>query len=245
MRISNRFLVKLGGLAVATTTRRWMSTLDYQVAYYDRTLDPARPEFRGPAIFIFWHEYIPFLFYLRGHCNIAMLLSRHQDAEWISQAARHMGFRTIRGSTNRGGVAVLREMVRQRGSMNLAITPDGPRGPRRQLAPGPVFLSSRLGIPLVAAGLGYDRPWRVQRAWDRFAIPRPYSRARLIASPPLQMPEHLDRQGIEHYRQRVESLLNRLTDHAEHWAASGDRFLQQLPLRREGKSLAWRRGHAA
>ena len=56
--------------------------------------------------------------------------------------------------------------------MNLTITPDGPRGPRRQLAQGPVYLASKLGMPIVAMGFGYDRPWRFN-SWDRFAIPRP------------------------------------------------------------------------
>lgn len=240
MGVRNPHLVKLGGLALAALTRGWMSTLDYQTAYYDPAIDPAHAGFRGPAIFVFWHEYIPFLFYLRGHCDITMLLSRHQDAEWISSAARHMGFRTIRGSTQRGGVAALREMFRQSRQVNLAITPDGPRGPRRRFATGAVYLSSRLGIPLVAAGLGYDRPWRIRSAWDQFAVPRPYSRARLISSPFLHIPSHLDREGIERCRQRVESLLNRLTLAAEQWAESGVRLREQQPLRREGKSLGWR-----
>ena len=175
MRITNPLLMKLGGLAVTALTRSWMSTLGYRAVFYDPTVDPASPLFRGPVVFLFWHEYIPFLFYLRGHCQIAMLLSRHQDAEWLFQATRHMGFETIRGSSNRGGVAALRKLMRASQSLNLTMTPDGPRGPRRQLAPGCIYLSARLGIPLVPVGLGYDRPWRNHRAWDDFAIPRPYS----------------------------------------------------------------------
>ncbi len=174
MRFTNNIVMKLGGLAITGGTRLWMRTLDYQVSFYDPTVDPAAADFRGPGIYLFWHEYIPFLFYLRGNCRIAMLLSRHQDAEWLSQAARHMGFGTVRGSTSRGGVAALRELMRTSATMNLTITPDGPRGPRRRLASGCIYASSRLGIPLVPVGLGYDRPWRVRRAWDQFAVPRPY-----------------------------------------------------------------------
>ncbi len=210
--------MKLGGLAIAGVTRQWMRTLDYQAVFYDRTLDPAHEQFEGPAVFLFWHEYIPFLFYLRGHCNIAMLLSRHQDAEWLQQAARHMGFTTIRGSTNRGGVAALRELIRTSRWSNLTITPDGPRGPRRELAAGCIYVSSKLGIPLVPIGLGYDRPWRNRRAWDRFAIPRPFSRARAVVGPRIVIPSDLPRTGVERYRQRVERLLNVLTETAEQWA---------------------------
>ena len=105
MRINSPFLKQLGGLGISTLVRHWMKTLDYRHAPYDDSVDPAGANFGGPAIFLFWHEYIPFLFYLRGHCRISMLVSRHADAEWLSCAARHMGFRLIRGSTNRGGVA--------------------------------------------------------------------------------------------------------------------------------------------
>lgn len=104
--------------------------------------------------------------------------------------------------------------------MNLAITPDGPRGPRRCLAPGRVFLASKLNLPLVPFGIGYDRPWRMP-TWDRFALPRPYSRARVVTGPRLHIPPDLDRESLEIHRQYVESLLNQLTDEAERWAASG------------------------
>jgi len=240
MRIQSKLTNKAGGLLIASTTRLWMSTLDYQAAFYDHTVDPARSDYHGPLIFLFWHEYIPLPFFLRGYSNIAMLLSRHQDAEWLSHAARLMGFQTIRGSTNRGGVAALRTLLRRSQSMNLAITPDGPRGPRRKLAAGPIYLSSRLGIPLVPFGIGYDRPWRFP-TWDRFAMPKPYSRARVIVAPRVQIPAGLDREGVEHYRQHVDTLLNELTGQAEQWAESGVRCVQQIPLRREGTPLTQRR----
>jgi lysophospholipid acyltransferase (LPLAT)-like uncharacterized protein len=234
MRIRNRLLNKFGGLAIATLTRRWMETLEFQGGYYDPTVDPIHPDCDGPAIFLFWHEYIPFPFHLRGNCNTALLISQHQDAEWLSQAARYMGFQTVRGSTNRGGVAALREMFRKCRRMNLAITPDGPRGPRRLLAPGPIYLASRLGLPLIVAGLGYDRPWRNPWSWDRFAVPRPYSRARVVLSPRVHIPSDLDRNGLENCRVAVEQLLNRLTVEAERWADSGVRLVGQQPIRREG-----------
>lgn len=237
MRIRSKLLNKIGGLAIAEFTRHWMKTLDYRIAFYDSTVDPASSAFRGPVVFLFWHEYICYPFYLRGNCNIAMLVSQHQDAEWLSQAARHMGYQTIRGSTNRGGVSALRKLFRTSRQMNLAITPDGPRGPRRVLAPGPIYLSSRLGIPLIAAGIGYDQPWRNPWSWDQFALPRPYSRARAIVSPRIHIPASLDREGLETCRVAVEELLNQLTVRAEQWAQSGARLAEQQVIRREG--LPW------
>lgn len=233
MKLDSPILNQFGGLLASAAVRWWMGTLDYKVAYYDRTIDPVYPEYRGQKIYVFWHEYILFPLYLRGHCNFAMLLSRHRDAEVLSHAAHHFGFEFVRGSTNRGGVGALREMLARSQRMNLTITPDGPRGPRRQLAPGCVYLASKLGLPLVAMGYGYDRPWRVRNAWDQFAIPRPFSRARAIPSGEIHVPPNLDRDGLEHYRLRVEQLLNRLTTEAESWAASGRRKRIQHRLRRQ------------
>ncbi len=177
MKLTSPLLNKLAGLLGASAVRNWMCTLDYKAAYYDRAIDPVFPECSGQKIYIFWHEYILFPLYLRGHCNMAMLLSRHRDAEILSHAAYHLGFDFVRGSTNRGGVAAIRELLEKSRRMNLTITPDGPRGPRRKMAPGSIYLASKLGLPLVVMGYGYDRPWRVRSAWDQFAIPRPFSRA--------------------------------------------------------------------
>ena len=113
MKLTSPLLNQLGGLLAAKAVGGWMGTLDYKVAYYDYTIDPVFPECHGQKIYIFWHEYILFPFYLRGHCNMAMLLSRHRDAEILSYAAYHRGFDFVRGSTNRGGVTALRELWRK------------------------------------------------------------------------------------------------------------------------------------
>jgi lysophospholipid acyltransferase (LPLAT)-like uncharacterized protein len=222
MKINSPALNAVGGLVATLATRAWMSGMDCKVAYYDRSSDPAFPECQGQKIYLFWHEYIMLPFYMRGHCNLAMLLSRHRDAEILSHAARHMGFETIRGSTNRGGVAAIRRLLDKSRRTHLTITPDGPRGPRRQMAPGAIFLASKMGLPLILMGMGYDRPWRVN-SWDRFAVPRPCSRARCIMSSEIHVPPGLDRKGLEHFRVQIERLLNRLTSEAEAWAQSKTR----------------------
>jgi lysophospholipid acyltransferase (LPLAT)-like uncharacterized protein len=227
MKQLNQLAVKLGGLLGSATVRSWMSTLDYRVAFYDPTVDPIDSRYCGQKIFIFWHEYILFPLHMRGHCNLAMLLSRHRDADILTELARHLGFEFVRGSSNRGGAAALRELMELSRDMNLTITPDGPRGPRRVLAQGPVYLASKLGLPIVAMGFGYDKPWRL-KSWDRFAIPRPYSHARAVVSPQLIIPPDLDRDGIEHYRAKVERVLNRLTVEAEAWAEAGTQKVDEV-----------------
>lgn len=245
MKITHPLTQKLCGLLGSAVVRASMRTLDFKVAYYDPTIDPAHPTCQGRKIYVFWHEYILFPFYLRGHCNLAILLSQHRDAEILTHTAYLMGFDVVRGSTTRGGTAAIRQLRQRSRSMHLALTPDGPRGPRRQLSPGAVFLASALNMPLVVMGFGYDRPWRFRRAWDQFAIPRPCSRARAIVSDEIHVPPRLDREGIEHFRSRTERLLNRLTLEAESWAASGTRKIDQHLLQRRPAPLRPRRARAA
>lgn len=226
------FLDKLGGLGSAVAIRAWMSTLEYKAAFYDPAIDPVDPRNQGRKIFVFWHENILFPLYLRGRCNIVMLLSRHRDAEILSHAATYMGFDHVRGSTFGGALSALRELMRESRSLHLAITCDGPRGPRRVLAQGAVYLAAKLHLPLVPMGFGYDRPWRL-RSWDQFAVPRPYSRARAVLGPEMHVPPNLDRAAIESQRVHVEQVLNRLTLEAEAWAAAGSPKVGEVPLRRE------------
>jgi lysophospholipid acyltransferase (LPLAT)-like uncharacterized protein len=237
--VTGSLAVKLGGLVGATAIRLWMRLLDYQVAYYDPAVDPALGPCPTQAIYVFWHENILFPIYLRGHNNLTMLLSRHRDADILARAAYHLGFDVVRGSTYRGSISAVRQLAREGRQRHLTITPDGPRGPRRIFAQGPVYLSSKLQLPLVLMGFGYDRPWRL-RSWDRFAIPRPGSRARGVVSPYIQMPANLSRHGLEHYRLRMEQLLNRLTDEAEAWAESGTRKINQVACLRRPSPLGKR-----
>ena len=237
MKPESEFAIGCWSLASTACIRRWMGSLDYKAAFGDPTVDPASREFRGAKVYVFWHENILMPLFLRGHCNISMLLSRHADANILDRVARMMGFGTVRGSTFHGSSAALRELAERAARGNLTITPDGPRGPRRRLAAGCVFLASTLGLPIVAMGMGYDRPWRLG-TWDRFAIPRPWSRARGVVSRAIAIPPNLDRDGIERHRLGVERLLTHLSDDAEAWATAGTRRPDQQPVRKEASPVA-------
>jgi lysophospholipid acyltransferase (LPLAT)-like uncharacterized protein len=235
MKDQTPFRMRATGFAAAAGIRAWMNTLDYQGLFYDRGVDATYAS-AHTRIYVFWHEYLLMPLALRGHCNLTMLLSKHRDADVLFRLAHHMGFECVRGSTYSGATAALMELSRVGKHMHMAITPDGPRGPRRELAQGPVFLASRLGLPIVCMGLGYDRPWRL-KSWDRFAIPRPWSRARGIVGPEIYIPPNLDRDELELRRQGVERLLNELTREAESWATSGERRVGQFPVCRQGRIL--------
>ena len=100
MKIHSRALVKSLALVAATTIRAWMSTLDYQVAYLRPDDRSGRSAYRARRSIFFGTSNILFPIYLRGHCNLAMLLSQHTDAEMLGHVAHHLGFEFVRGSTS-------------------------------------------------------------------------------------------------------------------------------------------------
>lgn len=230
MKVNNPKVNRAGGWLLSQMLDLWMRTLSYRYAFYESGCDPALADFQGPAIFLLWHEYIPFPFYMRPRCKMALLVSQHGDAELLSQAAAFRGFDTVRGSSTRGGAAAIKQLLSSDAETSLCITPDGPRGPRRKLAPGCVFLASRLRLPLIPLGFGYHRPWRYRRAWDQFAIPRPGSRARAIVGPKIVIPPNVEREELEHWREHTEYVLNHVTKVAEQWASDGLSRSGERPL---------------
>lgn len=213
------FSTRAFGLLSSYAIRAWMSTHEYRSYFYDPTNDPRRGT-AEPRIYLFWHEYILAPLYLRGHCDLVMLLSRHRDAEVLSRVAHHMGFDCIRGSSNKGAVASLLQMKSRGRNAHITITPDGPRGPRRQMASGAIFLASKSGMPIVPMGFGMANPKRA-KSWDKFAMPLPFSRVRAVIGPSITIPPDQSREQIEESRLRVEQMINDLTREAEQWAEQG------------------------
>jgi hypothetical protein len=101
---------------------------------------------------------------------------------------------------------------------HLAVTPDGPRGPRRHVKQGVIYLASRTGLPIVPIGIAYVRCWRT-RGWDRFAVPWPFTGGIGVAGRVLHVPPGIDREEIERYRHELEARMLEATARAEEWAA--------------------------
>jgi lysophospholipid acyltransferase (LPLAT)-like uncharacterized protein len=229
MKLRSPWIHRLAGFGISVAARTVMSTLDYRVAYYDPSVEPAWPP-AEPCIFIQWHEYLGLMIERRPRRRCTVLVSEHSDGEVVRAAVELCGYDTIRGSSKRGGASALREyMELARKKHHVTITPDGPRGPRREMSLGPIYLASKLRLPIICFGQALDRPWRLN-SWDKLAIPRPFSRARLVMGPKLYVPAKLDRDGLECERQRIEDHLNWLSNLADDWVASGARMRNEFPF---------------
>jgi lysophospholipid acyltransferase (LPLAT)-like uncharacterized protein len=218
MKLRQPWLIKAAGFSAAVALRLWLGTLHYRYRPLGPNVDPKRPDCRQRYIYAFWHENLLLPAYHYGRSDVHVLISQHADGELIAEVCRHLGFRTVRGSTARHGVEALRRLLKLGRAAHLGITPDGPRGPRRQVQPGLVYVAAKTGLPIVPTGFAYDRPWRA-RSWDRFAVPRPWSRATCVTAEPIRVPAEASRPQLEAYRRQVEDALLRAGDAAERLAA--------------------------
>ncbi len=146
---------------------------------YLEALDASHTAF----IFALWHgQLLPLLWHHRGR-RVAILISEHRDGEVIARIAHALGYETVRGSSSRGAERALLGLIRElKDGVTIAVTPDGPRGPARQFAPGALIASQRSGAPILPLAAGCRRAWRLG-SWDRFMIPKPFATVTIAYAP--------------------------------------------------------------
>ena len=165
-----------------------------------------------PYLFVLWHEaLLPLLWHHRRQ-GIAIVVSGNRDGQYLAGYAERIGYRQLTGSSSSGGVRALLGAVKelQAGGV-VAFTPDGPRGPRREVKPGVAVAAQRGGGTIVPLHAEADRAWRL-RSWDRFMIPKPFARVRISYGEPFRVEAGED--GVARAVERVTGALNTLVDEA-------------------------------
>ena len=169
----------------------------------------------GSIVWVVWHgRLLPLAYYHRGQDAVAMI-SRSGDGEYIARTVAGWGYDAVRGSSSRGGVAALREIVKlARAGRSPFITADGPRGPRQELKPGVLTIAQLSGLPIIAAAAAATRGWWFH-SWDRFLVPKPFSTVYLRYSAPLYVPRSASEADLQEIRLQVEATLNNITSEAD------------------------------
>lgn len=173
------------------------------------------PAVEGPVIYTLWHGRLLPLTYLHRNRGIHTLISRSADGEYIARVVERWGYEAARGSSSRGGPAALREIVKAaRSGKSVAITPDGPRGPRQKLKRGVLTAAQLGGIPLVPMSGAASSAWWIE-GWDRFLVPKPFARLYVRYSEPVHVPRNATEDELMKLERDVEQTLNDLTDEAD------------------------------
>jgi len=161
-------------------------------------------------VMAFWHgRILPATFYFRRR-GIVVITSENFDGEWIARIIQRFGFGTARGSSSRGGLKAMLQLVRDMEEGKPAgFTLDGPRGPARVAQPGAIWLARATGNPVLPFHLEASSHWTTN-SWDRTQIPKPFSTVALVVGEPLEVPAEATDQQLEELRRTLEGRLREL-----------------------------------
>jgi lysophospholipid acyltransferase (LPLAT)-like uncharacterized protein len=172
-----RWIVRIGAFVLRALARTWRITV---IGGQDLRVERAA---KRPVVFVLWHgQMLPMLYHHRDE-GVRVLISEHRDGELVARTALALGFGTVRGSSTRGAGRALLGLVREvEAGRDVAVTPDGPRGPAKSFAPGALIVAQRTGALIVPVTAVAQSAWRL-RSWDRFMIPKPFARVTISYGP--------------------------------------------------------------
>jgi lysophospholipid acyltransferase (LPLAT)-like uncharacterized protein len=191
----------------------WARTLRYEID--DRAHFLGKP-IAGNYIAALWHNRLLLIsFVLKKFFPDragAGLISASRDGDLIADATQRFGFDVVRGSSSRMGASALLELSEILASgRDVLLTPDGPRGPAYELGQGIIFLAQKTGAPVVPINMEYSSCWRLKN-WDRFIIPRPFSKVRVILGQPHQIKSTSTDEEFESERLRLQNAMMSLVE---------------------------------
>ncbi len=138
-------------------------------------------------ILAFWHRHLLLMPYAYKGRRISVLISQSQDGELIARTVARLGIDSSRGSSSRGGIAGMRSLLRKAAEgWDIAFTPDGPRGPLREVQPGVILAAAATGLPILPVAIAASRA-KLLRSWDRFLVPLPFSKVHIVYGEPLSV----------------------------------------------------------
>lgn len=172
-------------------------------------------------LYCVWHDQIIMTVFAGRPLNMAGLVSRHHDGSYVADTIEMCGIKPVRGSTRHGGSQAMRQLIDTARDYHIAITPDGPRGPRRELKDGIVFLASHSGRAIVPSAYQCRRCWKIRGNWTDMIIPKPFTKIVVRGGAPLQVPPDLSREQLAAYRDKLQAEMDRLDREAEQLARGG------------------------
>lgn len=218
MKIRSQRLIRLLARVAAGVFRLLFATTRIEILASRPGISPYEDSGAQKYLYCIWHDSILGPIF-GGRCvQMAALVSRHGDGSYVADALECVGITPIRGSSSRGGAAALREMLDAARQMDISIATDGPRGPRRTVKDGIVYLASQTGRPIVPTAFSARRGWRVQGRWTDLLIPKPFTKIWLLGGEPIVVPPGLSRDQLTRYREQVQQAMDELTACADRLA---------------------------
>ncbi len=174
-------------------------------------------EERKRIVLAFWHGTMLIPWFVHRDKNFAAMVSKSKDGGLLERVLKPLNYKVIRGSSHTGGSVALGVLVDlARNECSIAMTPDGPRGPVHKMKPGAIIAAKRANIPIVLLGVGYQKK-RELSSWDKFQVPKFFSRVNLVYSDPISIDEELSYDDTSKVIEECEIKLNELQREAENF----------------------------
>ena len=209
MRLRNKVAVNCFAAATAWTWKLLFRTVRAEF-HFESNIDPYNPPADQRFIWAMWHDMAVIPIFARRQARTTALVSLHRDGTFVEGVLKQANLPVVRGSSGRGGSRALRTLLALAQTRDIAVTPDGPRGPRRQIKDGIVYLASRCGNPIVPTAYQASRCWRIRGSWTDLVIPKPFSRVIVLIGVPISIPRQLSRNDLQPYARRIQTEMERL-----------------------------------
>jgi lysophospholipid acyltransferase (LPLAT)-like uncharacterized protein len=218
VKLRKPWMIKLAAFLGVGVLRIWSRTLRCCTDSRGQTIEPWNPAVRERFIYALWHDSLFCIPRLRAYVNsVTVLISQSRDGELVALMGKRCGLQTVRGSSTRGGIEAGAKAIEAARRSHLLVIPDGPQGPRRKVKRGLICLASLTGRRIVPLGVGFDNAWHA-RSWDRFSIPKPWSKITVVAGPIITVPPGIRKADTEHYRKLLEDNMLTTSNAAQQWA---------------------------
>lgn len=215
MKIRNRLLAVTLGWMIYATLRLIFGTVRKRFYVADPDSLAYLPEPKGRYLFCTWHDSILLPLFMGRPHHMSAIVSRHRDGGYLTDLMKKLSIHCVRGSSTAGGVEALREAMTVARKRHITVTPDGPRGPRRQMKDGIVFLASKARRPIVPMAFHCERCWRIQGRWTDLVVPKPFSRVHMVLDDPVSVPERISRDELSKFTSRLQEKMDAICHSAE------------------------------
>jgi lysophospholipid acyltransferase (LPLAT)-like uncharacterized protein len=184
----------------------------------------------GSVVYASWHQrFFPGITFFATRKPIAIMISQSRDGEMIARVVDILGWQSVRGSSTRGGVHALKALrsLTRRG-YRVGHIVDGPQGPFGVVKPGLLTIAQFSGAPILPVIASAERSW-VFNSWDRFMVPKPFSRIFVRFTPPIHVPRRLDPDAFEALRKDIEKQIKELYIQTDNWWRSPEMIRRYFP----------------
>jgi lysophospholipid acyltransferase (LPLAT)-like uncharacterized protein len=220
LRFRNAILERGVARLAVVAARGLFATVRRRLFYTDPALSPYTPPDGSTCIYSVWHDSILMPMFLGCHPKTKALVGRHQDGTFLANALAALGISSVRGSSSQGGAQAVRKLMDETSGYHIVMTPDGPRGPRRQMKTGTAFLSSHTGKQVVPTAFACTGSWSWGTGWTDLVVPKPGSTVVALSGKAFAIPPNASRNELNDYNSQIQNEMDRVNSIAEKVAAA-------------------------